>query len=97
MSAPTTDRGGIQQVIRTLKAAGYELDSVWDGEESTPVSTEHEALEVIMNLDQATLYVNVLGVTVGHVFFVLGNDPDEVVCDYTVNLTEVDTLISSWY
>jgi hypothetical protein len=96
MSVPTSDRGGIQQVIRTLKAAGYELDSVWDGEESTKVSNETEALAVIMELDQATLYVGKDGHSTSYVFFVLGNAPDEVVCDYTVDLTPVDALIDEW-
>lgn len=98
MSAPTTDRGGIQQTIRALKADGYELDSVWDGEESTPVKTETEALDIIMNLDQATMYVNKDGADAGYVFFVMGNDPDEVICDYTVNLESViGPLTDGWF
>ena len=33
----------------------------------------------------------------GHVFFVLGNDPEEVICDYTINLDHViGPLMESW-
>lgn len=97
MSAPTTDRGGIQQTIRALRDAGWELDSVWDGEESTPVTSYPQAVDDIMSVDQAHLYVKKDGAE-GWVFFVLGNDPDEVINDYTVNLSEVlDPLTESWW
>lgn len=97
MSVPTTDRGGIIQVIRTLKANGWELDSVWDGEESTPVTTETEAVKLVMDLDDAHVYfTNDGGESFGWVRFVLGNEPDEIVCDYTTDLTPVDALINEW-
>lgn len=99
MTAPSSDSAAIRQTIRALKAAGYTLDSVWDGvEESTPVKNETEALEVIMGLDQAHLYVVQYGSHTGWVFFVLGNEPDEVINDYTLSLEAViDPLIRSWW
>lgn len=97
MTAPQSDSAAIRQTIRALKAGGYELDSVWDGEESTPVATETEAVAIITGLDQAHLYVYEGGVDAGYVFFVLGNDPEEVICDYTTNLTVIDTLTDGWW
>lgn len=97
MGAPTTDRGGIQQVIRTMRAAGWTLDSLWDGEESFEHPNETEALDYGMQLDQFHLYFT-KGDETGWVFFVLGNDPDEVVNDYTLNLDPtMDELQRSWW
>lgn len=101
MSTPKTDEAAIRAIIRALRAADYTLDVVHDGEEEISVSTEPEALDAIMAVDCARLYVKRAadgGQTVGWVFFVLGNDPEEVACDYTVNLGEViDPLTESWW
>lgn len=95
MSTPTTDRGGIQQAIRALRANGWNVDSVNDGEEIILVTNETEAIEAICAVDEATLAVVKDGQS-GYVFFVLGNSPEEVICDYTVNLTELDDLTANW-
>lgn len=106
MSTPTTDRGGIEQVIRALRAAGWELDFVCDGEEDVPVKTELEATEEVLAVDDAYLNVKrefdetgqVRRADTGYVYFVMGNDPDEVVCDYTTNLESViGPLTTSWF
>jgi hypothetical protein len=96
MGAPTTDRGGIQQTIRALVAEGWDLLFVWDGEDRVPVTMEPAAIEAITAVDDSRLYVG-KGAERGWVRFVLGNAPDEVVCDYTTNLTCVDTLTESWW
>lgn len=97
MSAPQSDRAAIRQTIRALKAAGWSLDSVWDGEESEPVSNESEALKVIMGLDQAHLYVTRDGEN-AWVFFVLGNDPEEVINNYTISLDDaIEPLTDGWF
>lgn len=103
MAAPTTDRGGIEQVIRALRAAGWELDYVDDREEETLVTTEPEAIAAIMAVDEAFLHLkkreaNGVVYETGYLFFVLGNDPEEVVCDYTTNLDPtVDELTRTWW
>lgn len=97
MSAPSSDSAGIRQVIRTLKADKWELDSVWDGEESIPVTTETAAVDGVMAVDMAHIYFKRDGEQ-GWVYFVLGNEPDEVVNDYTTNLDPaLTTLTNSWY
>jgi hypothetical protein len=104
MSAPTSDSAGIRQTIRALKADGWELDFVFDGEEDIPVSNEREAIDAITAVDDAFLNVKRMSERypervndTGWVRFVLGNEPDEVVCDYTTNLECVDTLTRGWY
>lgn len=99
---PKTDEAGIRQAIRALRKDGWGLDWVYDGGEYVPVSTESEAIDAITAVDDAVLQVRRhatdlgSGYESGWVRFVLGNDPDEVICDYTVNLTVLDDLIDKW-
>lgn len=98
MSTPTTDRGALQQVIRALLAAGVTLDRVYDGEEDIPVKNETEALDAIFAVDLAWLHVNLADGSTGYLFAVLGNSPEEVVADYTLNLDSViDPVTSGWW
>ena len=87
MSAPSTDRAAAGHIIRGLIKAGWRLDRVFDGEEDVPVTTVSQALHVIFSVDMAHLHVEKAEET-GWVWFVLGNDPEEVAADYTVNLSE---------
>lgn len=98
MTAPKDDRDGVLQTFRALIAAGWTEPSVWDGEEETRVTTEAQAADIVMSVDQAHLHVKGPLGSQGWVFFVLGNDPDEVICDHTVNLSEVlDPLTQGWF
>lgn len=98
MSAPSSDQAAIRQIIRALKASDHKLDEVYDGEEEIAVSTETEALDAIMAVDEAWLYVTLPDGARGWMFFVLGNEPDEVMNDYTVNLSPVlDPLTEGWW
>jgi len=100
MSTPSSDTAAIRQIIRALRAKGYVLIAVWDGEERVPVTTETEAIEAITAVDDATLTVAEGTPTgpKGWVLFVMGNDPEEVAADYTINLSHVlDPLTESWW
>lgn len=103
MSAPESDSAAIRQIIRALREAGWELAYVDDREEQTKVKTEQEAIDAITAVDEAFLHLNRgkvgdLGPQRSYVFFVLGNEPVEVACDYTVNLIPViDPLTDSWF
>lgn len=99
MSTPTSDKGGATQVIRALRATGHTLDRVFNGEEDIEVSNETDALEAIFAVDDAYLWVRLPDSEVeGWVRFVLGNDPAEVVCDHTLNLSPtLDPLTESWW
>lgn len=107
MGAPSSDKAGIRQTIRALRAAGYELDSVDDGDYYDPapgidsdgdqiVNNEDQAIAAITAVDDARLYVRRDG-RKAVVRFVMGNDPDEVICDHSTSLSAVlDPLIDSW-
>lgn len=98
MSAPSTDEAGIRQTIRALVDAGYTLLEVFDGDEMIRTRTETEAVDAIMAVDDATLFVRTpLGDRNPWVRFVMGNDPEEVICDYVVSLDHViDPLMEGW-
>jgi hypothetical protein len=102
MSTPTTDTAGIRQVIRVLRAAGWELSSVDNGEERVPVTTEAEALAATTEVDMSRLIVtkpvDPAGALRGWVLFVMGNgDPVDLVADWTLNLSDaLDPLTDSW-
>jgi len=98
MAAPKTDEAGIRQTIRALRAADYVLDFVDDGGEVIHVRTEAEAVEAITAVDSAHLFVKYAdGTPASHVWFVLGNDPEEVICDHGVSLSHVlDPLMERW-
>lgn len=96
MSIPKSDSAGIRQAIRALRAAGYALHCVDDGGEYVKVTNENEAIEAITAVDSATLYVKDSAGNSRMVFFVMGNAPDEVICDYSASLACLDALIDSW-
>jgi hypothetical protein len=74
-----------RKLLRALKRAGYTV-SIWDGEESTPVIDEGEALKLLFNLDEAHLDCHrpVGGKT--FVLLVFGNDGWDVISDYGLSL-----------
>ena len=55
-------------------------------------------MDAIMAVDDAFLVVNITPERQGWVRFVLGNAPEEVICDHTVNLSSViEPLTDSWW
>lgn len=107
MSTPKDDKSAIRLIIRAVRAAGWDLECVDDREEEVKVKTEQEALDAITAVDEAFLVLTRLDKqpgslvklkTRGHIFFVLGNDPEEVACDYTTNLeSAIGPLVESWF
>lgn len=101
MGAPSSDRAGIRQVIRALKAADHTITGGHNGEERFKCSnatSEDDVIAELMACDSSTLYVRLPDGSTSHVFFVLGNDPEEVVCDHGVSLSPVlDPLTQSWW
>lgn len=99
MSAPSSDKAAIRQTIRALRSKGYVLDRVFDGEDDIPVADETEAIAAITAVDDAYLWVAEGTPTgpKGWVRFVMGNEPEEVICDHTIGLSPVlDPLTDGW-
>lgn len=98
MSKPSTDRAAITQTLKALAEAGWTAHAV-DQREDEPekVATVQQAVKLVMEVDEAFVFVR-RGEETGWVFFVLGNDPDEVICNHTVGLSDVlDPLMEGWW
>jgi hypothetical protein len=99
MSAPTTDMGTVQQVIRALRQGDWSPVAVDNGEERVPVASEPQAIRAIFEVDMARLYFRHDDGRTGWTLFVLGNgDPMDCMADYTLTLSDVlDPLIDRWF
>lgn len=99
MGKPSTDKAGVRQTYRALKAAGYGID-VQDGagEEFLDLN-ENDAIGEVMSCDDGYFLVkDSSGERFGWVWFVFGNDPEEVICDHTTNLSHVlDPMTEMWW
>lgn len=83
-------------LVQHMEANGFVLHSVFDGDEETIVATKQEAMELVFNLDEASVRfmprVNASGAVNGRgkgshrtwhgVLIVLGNSPEEIVSDW---------------
>lgn len=108
MSAPSSDKAAIRQVIRALRKANHTVTAATDGAGEThrfaPDALEEAIIAEVTSCDDGTLHVRLPGDGPlkererGWIYFVLGNDPEEVVCDHTVNLSPVlDPLTEGWW
>lgn len=100
---PATDEQGVKRVYKALTEAGYTI-GVQDGahEEFPAPMSKKDAVAEVMSCDDGFFIVHNDGTTnqadrFGYVYFVFGNDPGEVVCDYTTNLEHViGPLTENW-
>lgn len=104
MGAPSSDKAAIRQVIRALRKAGYTLTGGHDGEDffevAADVSEDTLIDDYLTVCDDSTLHTwkDDADPKNSHVYFVLGNDPEEVVCDYGVSLEDViGPLTEGWW
>ncbi len=99
MATPKNDRAAIVQVIRALKKAGWNPVSIAAPETvMVKTKTPGEIADLITdNYFSAILYFKKDGSDIRPqcVYFVLGNDPDEVVFDYTIRNNEFDTIVTT--
>lgn len=99
MGKPSTDKAGVRQTYRALKGAGYTI-VVQDGAgEEFHGLNENDAIGEVMSCDDGYFLVfDADGNRVGWVWFVFGNDPEEVICDHATSLSHVlDPLTESWW
>lgn len=96
---PSNDREAVTLILQGLVDKGHVLkevqDDTWnpDPADNVKVSTVSEAVEVVMSVDEAFVIFER-----GYVFFVLGNSPEEVACDYTVNLDpDLSNITDPWW
>jgi hypothetical protein len=96
---PSNDREAITLILDGLVKAGHTLTSViddtWNKDEKTPVSTVAEAVDLATGVDEAFV---LLDNEEAWIYFVLGNDPEEVACNYTTNLDpDLSNITDPWW
>jgi hypothetical protein len=95
-STPATDRDAIWATLQTLDLAHYRITRVDIGDGPVVITDLDHALAEATSGDEAWVFVEKDGVH-GWIRFVLGNEPFEVICDHTVNLSDVlDPLTEGW-
>lgn len=106
---PSNDKEAITLILEGMKAKGWSClmvqDDTWSNDEADNprVTTIPEAVEVITGVDEAFAYLYKEGNTDhsnpdGYIYFVLGNSPEEVACDYSVGLDpDLSSIIDPWW
>jgi hypothetical protein len=103
LRGPKSDEEGVRRVYDALVKAGYRI-GVQDGarEEFPPPMSKDDAVSEVMSCDDGFFIVFDDDSTeqqdrFGYIYFVYGNEPGEVVCDYTTNLEHViEPLTKNW-
>jgi hypothetical protein len=103
MSKPTSDRAAISRVINGLIEAGCTPTVARDCENEDMEyagNTKTAILDHLTSGDESVLFVDLpegAGRESSHVYFVLGNEPYEVVSDHGVSLTPyIDPITAEW-
>jgi hypothetical protein len=95
---PSNDREAITLILQGMVDKGHSLTSVNDGEENYPVSTVEEAVGHVTDVDIATVEMTNKEGEYAWIWFVLGNDPEEVASDYTTNLDpDLRNIVDPWW
>lgn len=98
---PSTDYEAISLIIDGLIERGCTPTIVRDGAgEDFPYTDKETALFNLTSCDESVLFVNLpadAGRDSSFIYFVLGNDPEEVACDYGVSLEPyLDPIVQPW-
>lgn len=99
---PQNDREAVTLILEGIVRRGCTLvevmDDTWNPDDRVPVETVEQAVNAVMAVDEAYVFVNLPDGRSGHIWFVLGNEPIEVACDYTVNLSVyIDPITDPWW
>lgn len=106
MTKPTSDRAAISRVIDGLIEAGCTPTVARDCENEDMDYATHTKTAILDHLtsgDESVLFVdlpkdNAAGRQSSHVYFVLGNEPMEVVSDHGESLTPyIDPIVQPWW
>ena len=99
---PSNDREAISLIIDGLIERGCTPTVSRDGEnEDLPYTDKESALDWLTSCDESVLFVDLPeGAERENSFllFVLGNEPEEVVCDHGISLSPyIDPIIDPWW
>ncbi len=98
---PQNDREAISLIIDGLIERGCSPTLSRDGaSEDLPYTDKESALDWLTSCDESVLFVDIPTEIPdsGFLYFVLGNEPIEVVCDHDVNLSPyLDPIVDPWW
>lgn len=98
---PSTDREAISLIIYGLIERGCKPTVARDGDNddlSFIEAAPREFLDWLTSCDESVLFVDLPDGEESFIYFVLGNSPEEVVCDHSINLEEyIDPIVMPWW
>lgn len=103
---PSNDREAIRLILQGLVAKGHKIvgyiDDTWNRDDKTYTSSVSEAADAMNGVDEGFVLFNSKDYEgTGYdawVYFVLGNDPEEVACNYTINLDpDLSNITDPWW
>lgn len=98
---PSNDREAIGLIITGLIRRGCTPTIARDGEnEDLPFAraSRDEVLDWLTSCDESVLLVDLPDGSESYVYFVLGNEPEEVANDHGVNLEPfIDPIVKPWW
>lgn len=99
---PSNDREAISLIIDGLIERGVKPAYCRDGEnEDIPYTDKESALDWLTSCDESVLFVELppgAERETSFVYFVLGNEPEEVASDYGVALSPyLDPIVDPWW
>lgn len=76
----------VKSILKIARDHGLTIKNVSDGEETFSTEDINEAAKIVCSVDEASVYfADPQGKRVW-CFIVLGNSPEETICDHTCNL-----------
>lgn len=96
---PSNDKEAIALILQGLVDKGHTItaviDDTWAKDDKTYTSDVNEAVALCTGVDEAFV---LLDDESAYIYFVLGNDPEEVACDYTTNLDpDLSNITDPWW
>jgi hypothetical protein len=95
---PSNDSEAMRLILDGLTEKGITITDTWDGEEQEFPTNVEETLKILNNLDECVVNLRLPDGKHTFVYFVMGNDPEEVACDHGVSLSEfIDPITDPWW
>lgn len=102
---PSNDREAITLILEGLTKAGCKVtevcDDTWNKDVLTTVDSIEEAVNLVTGVDEAVVYLDLPAGAEREstfIYFVLGNEPEEVACDHGVSLSPyIDPIVTPWW
>jgi hypothetical protein len=103
---PSNDREAITLILEGLTKVGCKItgvcDDTYNPNDLTECTDVAKAVDLVCAVDEASVFMDLPPNEEGHkeswIFFVLGNEPEEVACDHGVNLSPyINPIVQPWW